>query len=140
LLRAFPFTRSAGEGLLALALALALVYPFMFLIDYEVHKIMKNHIGDPTSLLKSFVNKSGIFGVALGLLSVMMLMGGIMVPILIGTALSVCFELVKGAVYYIVIMGLLMPVFNIFITLTVARETARFFGVEVNLMSFLKII
>ena len=49
LLRAFPYSRNAGEALFALTFALAVFYPFMFIFDYEVHKIMKYNIVDAES-------------------------------------------------------------------------------------------
>ncbi len=140
LLRAFPFSRSAGESLLTLTMALAIFYPFMFLVDYEVHKLMKNNIVDPKKTMESFIRDAGLLRIGVGVLTVVLMMGGVLIPVLIGSSISVAFELVKGAVYYIVILGLMLPLFNIFITLTVARELARFFSVDVNFMSFLKII
>ena len=140
ILRILPFTRSAGEGLLSLGFAIAMVYPFMFVVDYEAHKIMQYHIADAADTMTSFVQRSGLFSVPLSLLAGLMMFGGILVPFFSGIAISMAFALIKGSVYYILILGLLLPVFNIFITLTLARETSKFFGVDVNFLTFLKII
>ena len=140
ILRILPFTRSAGEGLLSLGFAIAMVYPFMFVADYEAHKIMQYHIADAADTMTSFVQRSGLFSVPLSLLAGLMMFGGILVPFFSGIAISMAFALIKGSVYYILILGLLLPVFNIFITLTLARETSKFFGVDVNFLAFLKII
>ncbi|MDD5171818.1 MAG: hypothetical protein PHF60_02165, partial [Candidatus ainarchaeum sp.] len=70
----------------------------------------------------------------------MFLMAGVFMPFFMGGALTVAFELIRGAIYYIVIMSIILPFLNIFITLTTAKETADFFRVDVNFMSFLKII
>ncbi len=140
ILRAIPYTRSAGEALFALSFALYLFYPFMFLIDYEVHKIMRYNITDAQSAMSSFINKSGIMSVFGSVLVVMFLMAGVFMPFFLGGALTLAFELIRGAVYYVVIISILLPALNIFITLTAARETARFFNVDVNFMAFLKVI
>jgi len=140
ILRAIPYTRSAGEALFALSFALYLFYPTMFLVDYEVHKIMKNNIADAQSAMQSFINKSGIMTVFGSVLVVMFLMAGVFMPFFLGGALTIAFELIRGAVYYVVIISILLPAINIFITLTAARETARFFNVDVNFMAFLKVI
>ena len=70
----------------------------------------------------------------------MFLMAGVFMPFFLGGALGLAFELIRGAVYYIVIMSLLLPFLNLFVTLTAAKEIAAFFRVDVNFMSFLKII
>jgi hypothetical protein len=140
LLRSLPYTRNAGEALISLAFAFILFYPFMFLFDYEVHKIMELNIVDSKSAMGSFINKSGIFGVFGAVIAVMFLMAGVFMPFFLGGALSLGFELIRGAVYYIVIMSILLPFLNIFVTLTAAKEAAEFSRVEVSFMSFLKIL
>ena len=69
-----------------------------------------------------------------------MLVGSILVPILIGGVISLVFDIVKSAVYYIVIVSIILPFINIFVTLTAAKEIARFFGSEVSFTSFVKLI
>ncbi len=140
LLRSFPYTREAGEALISLAFALALFYPFMFIFDYEVHKIMIYNLVDPQQAISGFIHNSGMLGVVGSVFIVMFLMGGVFIPYFLGGALTVAFELMRSAVYYIVIMSILLPFFNIFITLTSAREAAALSKVDVNFMSFLKII
>jgi len=140
LLRAFPHTRNAGEALFALAFALALFYPFMFIFDYEAHKIMVWNIADPKDAVSNFIHRSGLLSVLAPVIAVMFLMAGVFMPFFLGAALTIGFELIYGAIYYIVIMSLLLPFLNIFVTLTAAREMASFFQVDVNFMSFLKII
>lgn len=140
LLRAFPYTRNAGEALFALVFALAVFYPLMFIFDYEAHKIMSLNLVDSKDALSNFLHRSGILGLAGLALVQMFLMAGVFMPFFLGGALNLAFELVRSSVYYIVIMSVLLPFLNIFITLTAAKETANFFRVDVNFMSFLKII
>ncbi len=140
LLRAFPYTRNAGEALFALTFALALFYPFMFVFDYEVHKIMKYNLVDAQNAMSSFLHKSGIMSLFGSVLIMMFLMAGVFMPFFLGGALNLAFELIRGSVYYIVIISILLPFLNIFVTLTAAKEIASFFRTDVNFMSFLKII
>jgi hypothetical protein len=139
-LRAIPQTRGSGEALFAIVFALALVYPFMFLVTYETHKLLQNNLVDSTNALSSFVQKSGILAVAASVLVIMFLAAGVFFPFFVGSAMSIAFELIRNAVYYVVIMSLLLPFLNIFVTLTAAREIAKFFNVDVSFMSFVKII
>ncbi|MBD3210338.1 hypothetical protein GF318_03065 [Candidatus Micrarchaeota archaeon] len=140
LLRALPFTRNAGEALFALSMALALFYPFMFLFDYEVHKVLRYNIVDAQDAMSNFIHSSGILSVFGPVLVIMFLMAGVFMPFFLGGALNLAFELIRGAVYYIVIISLLLPFLNLFVTLTAAKEIASFFRADVNFMSFLKII
>ncbi|NYZ74010.1 hypothetical protein H0O00_02620 [Candidatus Micrarchaeota archaeon] len=140
LLRAFPYTRNAGEALLALSFSLAIFYPFMFIFDYEVHKLMKWNIADPSKAVSTFLQESGILQVFGSVLVAMFLMAGVFMPFFMGGALTIAFELIRGAIYYIVIISIMLPFLNIFVTLTTAKETADFFRTDVNFMSFLKII
>ncbi|MFH1520507.1 MAG: hypothetical protein ABID61_02585 [Candidatus Micrarchaeota archaeon] len=139
-LRALPPTRGAGEALFALSFALAVIYPMMFLVDYEAHKILSYHLADAKNAIGGFLSKSGILGVAGVLLIVLMVTGGVFIQFFIAGALSIAFELVRNSVYYVVLISLLLPFFNIFITLTAAKEIAKFFSVDVNFLSFMKII
>jgi hypothetical protein len=140
LMRALPYTRNAGEALLALSFSLAIFYPFMFIFDYEVHKLMENNIADPQQALSTFMHNSGILNVVGSVVVAMFLMAGVFMPFFMGGALTVAFELIRGAIYYIVIISIMLPFLNIFVTLTTAKETADFFRADVNFMSFLKII
>ncbi len=139
-LRALPQTRSAGEALFAITFALALIYPFMFIVTYETHKLMAGNLVDSTQALQSFVQKSGILAVAGSTLIIVFLAAGVFFPFFLGAGLNIALEMVRNAVYYVVIMSLLLPFINIFITLTAAREFAKFFNVDVSFMSFIKVI
>ena len=140
LLRAIPYTRNAGEGLLMLIFALAIIYPFMFIFDYEAHKLMSLNLVEGKDAVSSFLAKSGLFAVGGSLLVIALLMGGMIFPFFFGGAVSIALELVRTSVYYIIMMGMFLPFLNIFVTLTLAREWAKIFNVNVNYLSFLKII
>ncbi len=139
-LRAIPFTRNAGEALLSLVLALAVIYPLMFLVTYEAHKLVSLNLTNAHSTVSAFITNSGIFSIAAALVAVALFAAGVLFPFFLGGAVTVAFELVRSSVYYIVIMSMLIPFLNIFITLTLAREWAKIFNVTVNYLSFMKII
>ncbi len=139
-MRALPQTRTAGEALFAITFALALIYPFMFLVTYETHKLMKGNLVDSSQALQSFVQKSGILKVAGSMLIIVFLAAGVFFPFFLGAGLNIALEMVKSSVYYVVILSLLLPFINIFVTLTAAREFAKFFNVDVSFMSFVKVI
>ncbi|MBI2079648.1 hypothetical protein HYT84_02695, partial [Candidatus Micrarchaeota archaeon] len=67
-------------------------------------------------------------------------LGSALVPFLMGLVISLVLEIIKNAVYYIVIISLLLPFINIFLTLTSARESAKFFNIDVNFASFVSLI
>ncbi len=140
LFRAFPHTRGAGEALFALGVALAVIYPFMFILDYEVHLLLSENLVDPDEALAGFLQSSGIVGVLASVVMIMFLMAGAFIPFFLGGALNLAFQLINNAVYYVAIMSFFLPFINIFITLTAAREIAKIFNVDVNFMSFLRII
>jgi hypothetical protein len=139
-MRSIPQTRGAGEALFAIIFALALIYPFMFLVTYETHKILGYNLVEGKSALSSFVKQSGVLAVGGAVVATMFLAAGVFFPFFIGMGLNLAIELVKNAIYYIIIMSLLLPFLNIFITLTAAKEIARFFSVDVSFMSFIKVI
>lgn len=140
LLRAFPQTRQLGVALFMLVMALVIVYPLMFLIMYETHKLLNPYLVDSLSQIKNLAAKTGIVGLTGMALAIAMLGGGAIIPVVGGVIAIGTYDLLRNAVYYVVIMGAVLPFFSIFITLTAAKEWAKMLGVEVNYMSFLKII
>lgn len=140
LFRAIPQTRSAGDTLLALSFALVFIYPIMLVANWEAYKITSFAIMPDKGLIQTFFETSGIFGVGLFGLLLLATLGSVIMPFLMGYMVSLSFELVSNAIYYVVIVSILMPFFNIFITLTAAREISRALGSDVNFGSFVKLI
>lgn len=140
IMRSIPPLRGAGDALLALFASFAVMYPFMFLVTYESHRILQNTLAiDITSqsdIMSNFISNNGLLGVGLTVLAIVILSAAVFVPLFMGAGLTIAFELIRSAIYYIVIMSLLMPFLNIFVTLTFAREFATFLNVDVNFMSF----
>ncbi len=140
LLRTFPQTRDLGEAIFMLVMALGTIYPFMFLVDYESHKLLEPYLADPMVQVRAMASKMGLFSIAGISLGIMLGGGGVIVPVLGGVIAMGAFELMKNAIYYVVIISVLLPFLNIFVSLTLAREWAKVFNVNVNYMSFMKII
>lgn len=140
-LRAFPQTRQVGVALFSLMIALLIMYPIMFIIMYETHKLLQPYLVDNLEQLKDIVAKSGVFGLTGMALAFGILGGGALIPLICGVIAVGTYDLLRNSVYYVVIMGAVLPFFSVFITLTYAREIAgRLGAADVNYMSFLKII
>ncbi len=139
-LRAFPQTRQVGVALMMLVFALSFFYPLMFILTYETHKLLSPYLVDPFTELKNMATQTGFFTNAAMILAMALLGGGAIVPVIGNIAILALYDLFKNVAYYVIIMSLVMPFFTIFITLTAAREWAKAAGVDVNYMSFLKII
>ena len=140
LLRAIPQTRGAGDALIAIFFSFSLIYPMMIVANWEIYKLTSFVVIPAESLVSTFFQSTGIFGVGLFGMSMLLSLGSVIMPVIMGAMIGIVFELVKTAVYYIVIVSILMPFINIFITLTAARETSRAFGSEINFGSFVKLI
>ncbi len=151
IMRSIWFLRSAGDGLIALMVAFAIIYPVMFVIDYEVYKLMGGSVFgttvqglggtyDNNSPFVTFIQQFGVSGVSGIFLAIGLLMGGFFIPFFLTGALTVAFELIRTSVFFIVIMSIVLPFINIFVTLTSAKETARYFNAEINFMGFVKLI
>jgi len=139
-LRAFPPTRQVGGALMMIVFALVFFYPLMFILTYEAHKLLSPYLVDSFTTVKNIVAETGIFTNVGMILAIALTSGGAVIPIIGNIAILAVYDLFKNVTYYVVMMSLLMPFFIIFTTLTVAREWAKAIGVDVNYMSFLKII
>ncbi|MEM4719959.1 MAG: hypothetical protein QXZ30_00785, partial [Candidatus Bilamarchaeaceae archaeon] len=111
------------------------------IIMYETHKLLQPYLVDNLEQLKDIVAKSGVFGLTGMALAFGILGGGALIPLICGVIAVGTYDLLRNSVYYVVIMGAVLPFFSVFITLTYAREIAgRLGAADVNYMSFLKII
>ncbi len=147
LLRTFYFTRDVGAFVIAIALSFYVVYPLLLNLNYL---IVNAHYGeaftDPLSLFKfsgfmtaisSFV--VGFFGAAgslwalaykLLIIGVLKMSFAVMYVIFVGPFLYRMFE---ETMYYVIIVCGVMPIINIFITLSCARELSKLMGAEISL-------
>ncbi len=135
-----PHTRGGGAAIIAIIWSLSLIYPLMLIANYEIYRLTSASLVSGDYVVREFINSSGIGGFGLLGLVLVFTMGGVIMPFFAGLAINVLFELVRNAIYYIVVISLLLPFINIFITLTAAREVALGFGTNVNFMSFMRLI
>lgn len=144
-LRSFPQTRAGGNALIGFALSLSTVYPFMFAIDdlifeKQFPQSMQLSVDYFLSVLKTIIMQLTIGGVGaiFGMLSLIYI-SPIMIAALIVTAYMFLDVLVE-VLHLIVIFSLVLPVLNIFITLSMAREFSRLLGTEISISAFAKLI
>ena len=156
-LRAIPFTRSAGAAFISLSLSFYFVYPLMINLNEQIvaphYKNMWNpdvksgfgFVGGVKSMLagaSTFVLMGGWFayGFAMffgvGFLTFNAVVTGlilfVIVPILIAAAKQVYFS--------ILIVSIILPFFNIFVTLALAREIAKYMGTDINLSTLTQLL
>src|SRR3989344_1114512 len=135
-----PHTRSAGSALFAIVFALEMLYPMMFVANYEIYRLTSLTLLDNEYLVGQFFETSGLQGLSLLTVVLTFMMAGVLMPFFAGASITLMFELIRNAIYYFVIISLLLPFINIFVTLTFAREAAKAFGANVNFMAFLRLI
>jgi ABC-type Mn2+/Zn2+ transport system permease subunit len=100
---------------------------------------MSPYLVDPMTLAQGLLSNTGLLKITGGLLAITMV--GNIPWLLVGGLLAFgSLDLLLSSMFYIMIMSLFLPFLNIFISLTFARECARVFNVNVNYLSFIKII
>ncbi|MDD5337007.1 MAG: hypothetical protein PHS02_00825 [Candidatus ainarchaeum sp.] len=146
-LRTFPQTRGGGNTLIGLAVALATIYPFMFYLDSLIFEkqfpsatstLSANYFLDMIKYIISQVTLGTTASIAFGTLSILYIspwmVGAIMMAVL------VFFDVMVDVLHLIVVFSILLPIMNIFVTLSFAREIAKHLGTEINLSAFAKLI
>ncbi|MFA5077308.1 MAG: hypothetical protein WC488_02685 [Candidatus Micrarchaeia archaeon] len=146
-LRTFPQTRGGGNTLIGLAVALSTVYPFMFYLDGLIFDaqfpagastLSASYFLDIIRLIATQVISGTSASILFGALSMLYIS-----PWMVGAvmmAVVMYFDVMIDVLHLIVIFSLLLPVMNIFVTLTFAREIAKHLGSEINLSAFAKLI
>ncbi len=145
LARCFTPTRAAGGALIAIALGLYFVYPLMLNLNYVVMLDSGGLGPDMLAALESlvaalvaggtFTTVGAVLALSMSWLSTLtatLLVAGVLVPVLV--------TLMKFVVHTVLIGSMLLPIFNIFVTLTIIKELAKFLGSDVNLSSLTKLV
>lgn len=156
-MRIIPPLRGGGNAILAFAIGLLIIYPAMFIMNREMITLFytfEKINGIPT--ITSFTNEvlngvaetfglSHIFGDVFG--SVLIILFAMLLfmskALSVGVISIVLFFFVAWFVEFVfllVIVSLLLPILNIFITLTFAREVARFLGSDINISAFMRLL
>lgn len=166
-LRSFAPTRGAGNVLIALALSLSLIYPFMFYINSLIYNMQFSYFEQRSALPLfketllygfSIFFGLGILGAvsskdpqspsygkflekikAFSSIAALIFFSGTII-VTFGTLAIFFYELFEEVAYLIVVFSLILPVLNIFITLTFTREIALLLGTEVSISGLVKVI
>ncbi len=143
LFRSFPQTRGGGNALIGLSVALFIVYPLMLYVNYEAYQFhfgtieSRSNVQEITSV---FTLTSGIGGFLVGFIWLRSITGMLLgLPFLLGLVTTVV-DVYADVLYTVFVLSIFLPLLNIFVTLTVARELAKYFGTEINISSFVKLI
>ncbi len=146
-LRAFPHTRGSGNALIAISIALSTIYPFMFYVDSLIFEDQFPHAVGLSGYADQFLEavRTLFAGLSIGgvaalftTLSFFYLSSFMVAGILVASSLFI--NIVWDVVHLVVIFSIILPIFNVFITLTFAREISRMLGTEINISAFAKLI
>jgi hypothetical protein len=130
-LRAFPFSRAAGGTLIAISIGLYLIYPLMWLFDAYVYT--EGVAQTPSSSLLPQSLTDCIRANLMACLSV---------PVALTTDIikTVLFPLFYSLVYNLVIFGLMLPIFNLIVTIIVIGDLAELLGGQIDPRALTKLI
>ncbi|MEW6528718.1 MAG: hypothetical protein AB1391_02400 [Candidatus Micrarchaeota archaeon] len=146
-LRTFPHTRGGGNALIAISIALSTIYPFMFYVDSLIFEDQFPHSSGLGGYVTEFSKAVTTLFTGLGVGAVASLfiafsfiyLSSFMVSaILLITALF--YNVILETVHLVMIFSIILPIFNVFLTLTFAREIAKMLGTEISISAFAKVI
>jgi len=132
LLRTIRFTRSAGSAILAIAVGFYIVYPLMVVADYSM---VKNHIFVPSS--DPTVAWYGEVSIPPGPHNNMGVCRGD--AEYLGTLRS-REEFIEPMAYWVMIVSIMLPVFNMLVTLTFIRWLSSFLGSEIEVSQLARVV
>ena len=143
LLRCVPQLRGGGNALIAFSFALFIIYPMMLTINYEAYRLRYGDFayGTPVqNAIASFFAQSGVGDVAITAVIIKLITGTTLGSIFIVSAVMIFLETIKDIIYTVFILSFFLGLVNVFVTLTFAKELARFLGTEINVSAFIKLI
>jgi hypothetical protein len=143
LLKAFPQTRGGGNALIALSIAFFLFYPFMLVVNYQAYQneygVLPERSG-VESIISDFLGSMGMATVAIYGIFLLGMVKTIPGIIALSWVITNIFDLYTDVVYTVFVLSVFLPLVNIFVTLTFARELAKYFGTEINIAAFAKMV
>lgn len=145
LMRAVPQLRGGGNALIGFSIALSTIYPLMFYLDSAIFDSQfppSSHLSAEYfwNAVQTLISSMGIAGFASIFLGLSMIFVS---PILVSGLMLLSYMFVDVAtetIRLIVIFSLVLPVVNIFLTLSFAREISRLLGTEISISAFAKLI
>ncbi len=143
-LRSFPHTRGGGNTLIALSLALSIVYPAMFYLDMAIFdkqfppgSSIGTYFAKAVLEIWTTLSVGGVAALFL-VLSPIYISGFFISALLILSRMF--WDMMIDTINLVVIFSILLPILNIFITISFAREVSKALGTEINLSAFAKLI
>ena len=143
ILKSFPQTRGGGNALIATSIALFLVYPLMIVMNSEAYVLKYGLVearSGVESLFTSLFFPGGLWaGFFYGLF--LKAMTKTMLGILFFSIATIgTIDLLMDIIYTVFVLSIFLPLLNVFVTFTFAKEIAKYFGTELNLAAFAKLI
>ena len=143
LLRSVPQLRGGGNALIAFAFALFIVYPMMLTLNNLAYEMRYGSVAGTSPIqtaVSYFIAEYGVLGGAAILIGVKMITGTFLGTLLIISGIMVFVNTMADIFYTVFVLSFFLGLLNIFVTLTLAKEIARFLGTEINVSAFVKLI
>jgi len=143
LLKAFPQTRGGGNAIIALAIAFSLIYPMMLVMNYEAYTYKYGVLSERSgveAVVSDFLISSGIGSMALYAIFMKGMLKTIPGILALSWGITGFFDLYTDVIYTVFVLSIFLPLLNIFVTFTFAREIAKYFGTEINIAAFVKMV
>ena len=130
-LRSFPFTRAAGGTLIGISIGLYLIYPLMWLFDAYVYTEGMAQTPPSFSTLQSLSDCIHFN---------LMACASAPFTILTDITKALFFPLFYNIIYNLVIYAMMLPIFNLIVTIIVIADLSEFLGGEIDVRGLTKII
>jgi hypothetical protein len=130
-LRSFPFTRAAGGTLIGISIGLYLIYPLMWLFDAYVYTEGIAETPPPFFTLQTLTDC-----IHFNLMACAAAPFNILTDIL----KSILFPLFYYIIYNLVIYAMMLPIFNLIVTIIVIGDLAELLGGQIDPRALTKLI
>jgi hypothetical protein len=143
ILKSFPQTRGGGNAIIAICVAFFLVYPLMLVMNYQAYEYKYGLLPERSgveALVSDFLGTSGILTLAVYSIIMLGMVKTIPGLIAISLVLNAFMDMYTDVIYTVFVLSIFLPLVNIFVTFTFAREIAKYFGTEINIAAFAKMI
>lgn len=143
LMRSFPQTRGGGNALIALSMAFFLVYPVMLYMNYQAYDHQYGLVPERAGiqeLMEDFTVGSGIGYLTVYGLFTRAYTGTFLGMAFLSQLVTLIFDLYADVLYTVFVLSIFLPLLNVFVTLTFAREISKYLGTEINISAFVKLI
>ena len=104
----------------------------------SAHCFFKLSFFGSLTYLRDFIEEAS-YGTLIGFGVLNILTGSITSTIIISFAIIFTLSLIKTTVFYVLIASILVPLFNVFITLTAIKELVKLLGTDIDLSAFEKL-